>query len=522
MRTAAESHIGEEITQAVITVPAYFNDAQRQATKAAAEQSGLTVLRIINEPTAAALAYGLGKSHRETIAVFDLGGGTFDVSLLDIDHDVFEVRATGGDNSLGGDNFDAALSEMFAAAILEETGVDPHGDMQALQRIRDAAEKIKCELSTLQETTLNLPFIVADESGPKHFSRTVTRAEFEELLAPLIQRVTEPCKQALSDAQLQPADISTVLLVGGSTRIPLIQRVAAEIFGREPNRSINPDEVVAAGAAIQASIISGDIQEVLLLDVTPLSLGIELEGGMMKALIPRNSSIPTTASRCFTTSRDGQRAVVIHVLQGERAIAKENRSLAKFRLSGIAPAPKEVPEIEVSFHIDANGILSVSAEDLTSSQRAEITVEATATISADEIERMVSDARAHQDEDLEFARRMQEHDRAIGVRDQFEEFLIIHGADLDKQELAEMQEALEALRSSLEANDAIGIEQAKEVVSEFMQVHSDLFYLHALSHQKSEESMPDTDPEEPLLEADLEPGSESEEVASRPDEATNA
>jgi molecular chaperone DnaK len=509
MRQAAEGHTGQQMDQAVITVPAYFNDSQRQATKTAAELAGLKVLRIINEPTAAALAYGLGRETPEKVAVFDLGGGTFDVSLLDIDGDVFEVQATAGDNFLGGDNFDLALAEWISAGIEQKTGLDPRGDAQAAQRILDAAEKIKCELSSLTETSINLPFIVADDSGPKHFTAQITRQQFETIIESMLERLRAPCKQVLKDAGLKSSEITTVLLVGGSTRMPRIQRLAAEIFKREPVKSINPDEVVAAGAAIQASIISGDIQEVLLLDVSPLSLGVELEGGLMKILIPRNSSIPTTASRCFTTAADNQRAVTIHVLQGERRVSRENRSLAKFRLTGIRPAPKEVPEIEVTFHIDANGILNVLAEDLSTSQREEITIESASAVSAQEVERMIADAETHHEEDQQFTQQIEDREKAGVLRDQFDDFLKIHGEDIDSDEIEEMNEALECLSQALEAQDPIGLEEAGRAVRDLMQRHSDLFYLHTISAQQTEEAaaqsaaseVGDTDTQQPVAES---------------------
>ncbi|MBN1478621.1 Hsp70 family protein, partial [Candidatus Sumerlaeota bacterium] len=447
--------------------------------------AGLEVKRIINEPTAAALAYGLGREGQERVAVFDFGGGTFDITLLEIDDDVFEVRATSGDNFLGGDNLDEALTQWICDEIVGELGIDPRGDCQAHQRVRDTAEKIKCELSTLTETTINLPFIVADESGPKHFVRQITRGQLEGIIEPLLERIIAPCRQVLRDANVIPADIDTVLLVGGSTRIPRVRQLAADIFGREPNRTVNPDEVVALGASIQASILSGDIEEVLLLDVTPLSLGIELEGGLMKTLIPRNSSIPTTASRTFTTSRDNQRAVSFAVLQGERKIARENRELAKLRLAGVRPAPREVPEIEVTFHIDANGILNVSAEDLSTAARQEITVESIAALAPEEIERMIHDSEVHAREDAEFTQAIEAREQAIHLRDRVESFVDLHSGEIGADEEREIRETLLRLDLAAESNDPIGLYETRQALMQFVQRHSDLFYLHSVSASQS-------------------------------------
>lgn len=406
MKQTAEDFLGEEITEVVITCPAYFNDSQRQATKKAAELAGLEALRIINEPTAAALAYGLLKHHNQKIAVFDFGGGTFDISILDIDEDVFEVKATCGDTFLGGDSIDRLLNEWMLGRIHDEQGLDLSGDPQALSRITEAAEKVKCELSTLDVTTISLPFIGADEKGPKHFQTELTREAFEAMIEPVVSRLEAPCRQALADAGIAPEQLGAVLLVGGSTRIPAVQRLVRAIFGREPDHSISPDNAVALGAAIQAGIMNGSLDEILLLDVTPLSLGIELAGGLFSPLIARNSNIPTTAKKKFTTVRDNQKQVRVHVLQGERSRALENRTLARFVLEGIAPAPREVPEIEVSFNIDANGILNVMAMDLTTGSLKEVRVESYQPVADAEAERMLNDTEARAEEDRNFRRKV--------------------------------------------------------------------------------------------------------------------
>src|SRR5205809_1451513 len=405
MKKSAEDYLGEKVTRAVITVPAYFNDAQRQATKDAGRVAGFEVERIVNEPTAAALAYGLDKKKDEVIAVYDFGGGTFDISILEVGEGVVEVKSTNGDTHLGGDNIDQRIIDWIIDEFKKDQGIDLSKDKMALQRLKEAAEKAKMELSTVQETEITLPFITADATGPKHLNLKLTRAKFESLVDDILQRSIGPCKQALSDAGVKPSDIDEVVLVGGSTRIPKVQQIVRELFGREPHKGVNPDEVVAVGAAVQAGVLGGEVKDVLLLDVTPLSLGIETLGGVFTKLIERNTTIPTRKSEIFSTAADNQTSVEIHVLQGERPMARDNRTLGKFRLEGIPAAPRGVPQIEVTFDIDANGILNVSAKDKASGKQQQITITASSGLSKSEVERMVREAEANASED---ARRRQE------------------------------------------------------------------------------------------------------------------
>jgi molecular chaperone DnaK len=397
LKQAAEEYLGQPVSKAVITVPAYFNDAQRQATKDAGQIAGLEVMRIVNEPTAAALAYGLDKKKDETIAVYDFGGGTFDISILEVGEGVVEVKATNGDTHLGGDNLDQRIIEWIAAEFKKSEGIDLGKDRMALQRLKEAAEKAKMELSTVLETDINLPFITADQTGPKHLQMKLTRAKFEQLVDDLLQKTVGPTKQALADAGIELSKIDEVVLVGGSTRIPKVQQIVKELFGREPHKGVNPDEVVAIGAAVQAGVLAGDVKDLLLLDVTPLSLGIETMGGVMTTLIPRNTTIPTRKSEIFSTASDNQTSVEVHVLQGERSLARDNRTLGKFHLIGLPPAPRGVPQIEVTFDIDANGIVNVQAKDLGTGKEQKITITSSSGLNKDEVDRMMKEAESHAD-----------------------------------------------------------------------------------------------------------------------------
>ncbi len=512
LKTDAEAYLGEKITQAVITTPAYFNDSQRQATKDAGKIAGLEVLRIINEPTAAAMAYGLEKKKDEKIAVYDLGGGTFDISILEIGDGVFEVKATNGDTHLGGDDFDQAIINWLVAEFKKENGIDLSKDPMALQRLKEAAEKAKCELSTSQQTDINLPFITADASGPKHLNVTLARPKLEQLVDTLIERTIGPVKVCLKDAGINPSEINEDILVGGMTRMPKVQEQVKELFGKDPHKGVNPDEVVAVGAAIQGGILKGEVRDVLLLDVTPLSLGIETLGGVFTTLIERNTTIPTRKTEIFSTASDNQPSVEIHVSQGERKMVADNKSIGRFHLDGIPPAPRGVPQIEVGFDIDANGILHVSAKDLGTGKEQKITITASSGLDKSDIEKMVKDAEQHASDDQSRREEVETRNRADAMVYETEKMLKEHGAKIDAAKKAKVEAAIEKLKTVIKDGKNDDIKSAMDALNTDMQAVSADLYAQAKSQQpgqdaKSGDGQPEPGkPDEPQANPDAKKG----------------
>jgi molecular chaperone DnaK len=508
MKQTAEDYLGEEVTDAVVTVPAYFNDSQRQATKDAGKISGLNVLRIINEPTAASLAYGLEKKKEEKIAVFDLGGGTFDISVLELGEGVFEVKSTNGDTFLGGEDFDQRIIDYVANEFKKEQGIDLRSDRMALQRLKEAAEKAKCELSSSKETDINLPFITADQTGPKHLNIKLTRAKLESICSDLLDKLVEPCKIAIKDAGLSASEIDEVILVGGMTRMPAVQKRVQEIFGKTPNKGVNPDEVVAIGAAIQGGVLKGEVKDVLLLDVTPLSLGIETLGGVMTRLIEKNTTIPCKKSQIFSTAADNQPAVSVHVLQGEREMAGDNKTIGRFELVGIPPAPRGIPQIEVTFDIDANGIMHVAAKDLGTGKEQSIRITASSGLSEEEIEKMVKDAEVHSSEDKKKRELIEARNQADGLVYTAEKSLKEHGDKVDEDTRKNIERAVEELKKAMEGSDTEAIKKKSEELAQVSHKLAEAMYAEAKAGGEAGEAAEAAEkggaPEEEVVEAEFE------------------